>query len=124
MQHVQNFVRQQVLAGFAYGFDTRANASARLGNLFVGRARDAFLEIHQPRRNEHGMSVGIDEPGQNNLTLTVNLDDSLAILLEPGIAQRVFGVADGNNLPADTKDGSVFYDAEFAEFRAAAWARF
>ena len=39
----------------------------------------------------------------------------LRFFLQPGIAQRVFGFADRNNLPAEAEHGTVFDDAEFFE---------
>src|SRR5713101_8539078 len=49
----QHPLRQRRLTGLAYAFQARTNAAARLGNLFVASARDALLEINQPRFHEH-----------------------------------------------------------------------
>ena len=63
-----------------------------------------------------GMGVGIDEAGQHDLAFAVDLDDCLAILLQPGIAEGVFAFADGDNLSAEAEHGAVFDDAKFFEF--------
>ena len=59
---------------------------------------------------------------EDDFARTVNLSELAAVLLEPGIAQRVFAFAHGNNLASETKQGSVFDDAEFFELRSTAWA--
>ena len=69
------------------------------------------------------MSVRIDEAGKDYFARAIDLGDFLAILLEPGIAQGVFGRADGNDLPAEAQDRAIFDDAEFFEVGAAARAR-
>ena len=56
---------------------------------------------------KYRMRVRIDKTRQDDATAAVDLDDFLAILLQPRIAQRVFGAADGNNLAADAENGSV-----------------
>ena len=61
----------------------------------------------------------IHESGKNDLACTIDLDDPLAILLEPGVAQRIFALANGDNLASDAKHGGVLDDAEFAEFCSA-----
>ena len=58
----------------------------------------------------------IDKSGQHNFSRAVDLRDLLPIFLQPGIAQRIFGFSDGNNLAADAKHGAIFDDAEFPEF--------
>src|ERR1700733_8802592 len=57
----------------------------------------------------------IDKAGQNNFAGTVDLDNFLTILLQPGITQRIFGRANGNDLPAEAKDSSIPDDAEFSK---------
>ena len=42
--------------------------------------------------------MGVDEAGQNDLPRTIDFDDFPAILLEPGVAQCVFGLTHGDNL--------------------------
>ncbi len=59
------------------------------------------------------MGVRIDEARQNNFARAVDLDNFLAILLQPRIAQGVFSRPDGNDLPAETQDSAVFDDAKF-----------
>jgi hypothetical protein len=44
------------------------------------------------------MGVGIDEPWQDNFAGAVDFANFLSMTLDPGIAQRVFGSTDGNNL--------------------------
>jgi len=50
------------------------------------------------------------------LAFAIDLDDRLAILLEPGVAQCVLALADGNNLSPEAKDSGVFDNAEFLKF--------
>jgi hypothetical protein len=61
------------------------------------------------------MCVRIDETGEDDFARTVDLGDSLAILLQPGIAQGVFGRANRNDLPAEAQDSAIFDDAELFE---------
>src|SRR5580704_4401046 len=119
---MQNVFGQQLLPCLAHAFHARSDAAARFRNLLVGRACDALLKIHQTRYDESRMSVGVNKPGQDHLTFTVNLNDFLVILSDPEIAQSVFGLAHGNNLPADTKHSCIFDDAELDKFRTTAWS--
>ena len=66
--------------------------------------------------------MGIHEAGQDDFTGAVDLSDFLAVLLQPGIAQGVFGGADGNDLSAEAEDRAVFDDAEFVEVGTTAGA--
>ena len=66
--------------------------------------------------------MGIDEAGEHDTAGAVDFGYFLAILLEPGIAEGIFGLADGDDLAAETKDGGVFDDAEIGESGAAAGA--
>jgi hypothetical protein len=66
--------------------------------------------------------MGVHETGQNNLAGAVKFDNLLAMLPDPGIAQGVFGPAGGDDLLAHAQHRAVFDDAEFLEFRTAAWA--
>jgi hypothetical protein len=50
----------------------------------------------------------IDEAGKDDLAGTVDFDYFLTILLEPGIAESVFGLANGDDLAAQREDGSIF----------------
>ena len=52
----------------------------------------------------------IYESGQNYFAGAVNFDDFLAVLLQPGIAQRVFGLAGGNDFAAVFHDDIGFID--------------
>ena len=53
----------------------------------------------------------------------IDLIDLLAMLLNPGIAERLFGGANGDNLSADGENCGVFDDTEFIELRPATRAR-
>lgn len=64
----------------------------------------------------------IDESGEDNFARAVDLKNSLAVLLQPGIAQGIFSCADRNDLAAEAEDGAVFDDAEFFKAGTAAWA--
>ena len=66
----------------------------------------------------------VHESGQDDLSGAIDLDNFFAILLDPRIAQRVFGLADGDNLSADAQHRAVFDDAEFSEIGAAAGPEF
>ena len=68
------------------------------------------------------MSVGVDEPRQRYLADTVDFDQALAVLFNPGIAQRLAGGADRNNLSADTEHSSFLDDSELVKFRTASEA--
>jgi hypothetical protein len=57
------------------------------------------------------------------LPLAVNLDDFLAILPDPGVAQRVFASANRNNFPAGAEHGAALDDIELAQFRASSRTR-
>lgn len=64
--------------------------------------------------------MGIDETRKHNLSGTVDLDNLLAILQHPGIAQRGFRGACGNNLSADTQHRAIADEAKFFKFQAPA----
>ena len=59
--------------------------------------------------------MGIDESGQDNLAGAIDFDNLLAMLLDPGIAQGVFGLAGRNNLSTQAQHSAVLYDAKVAE---------
>jgi hypothetical protein len=59
------------------------------------------------------MCVGIYKSRENDFTRAVDLGDFLAILLQPGITEGVFGSADGNDFAPQGQNGSVFDDAKF-----------
>src|SRR5262249_19604383 len=108
------------LARLANGVDAGTNSATGFGNLFVGSTGDALLEIHQSRLHEHWMGVRIDEAGKNDLALTIDLLDALAVFLEPRVADRVLCFPDGNDLPAHAEHGGIFNDGKVAEVVAAA----
>jgi hypothetical protein len=64
--------------------------------------------------------MGIDKSGEDDFSRAIDLGDFFTILLQPGIAERVFGSANGNDFPAEAQDSAVFDDAELSEVRTAA----
>ena len=65
------------------------------------------------------MSMRIDEAGQDHASAAVDLRDSLAILLQPRIAQRIFCGANRDDLSPKTEHRSVLNDSEFGKGSAA-----
>ena len=65
----------------------------------------------------------IDKTRQDDFARAVDLDKFLTVPLQPGIAQRVFGLSDGNDLPAEAENGAILDDAEFFEVGTAAGSR-
>src|ERR1700683_3136805 len=100
-QGSENFLDQNALARRAHAFQARPNAAASRGDLFIRSALDAFLKIYQAWADENWMRVRIDEPGQNDFARAIDLDNLLMILFQPGIAQGIFGCANGNDLSAE-----------------------
>ena len=72
--------------------------------------------------HKYRVRMGIDKARQHHAPATVDFDDLLAILLQPGIAQSVFRGADRNDLASQAEHGSVFDDAEFGKGSAASRA--
>ena len=68
-------------AGLAHILQTRSDAASSSGDLFVRRAFDTLLEIHQARADKDWMRVRIHEPGQDNFASAIDLSNFLAILL-------------------------------------------
>lgn len=66
--------------------------------------------------------MGIDKARKDNSTRAIDLRYPLAILLQPGIAQRVFCAADGNDFAADAKNCCVLENPQFAEFSTSTWS--
>ena len=64
------------------------------------------------------MRVGIDKSREDDLSLTINLDNLLAILPDPGVAQRLFGIANRDNLPGDTQHRTIFDHGKFRQIEA------
>ncbi len=60
---------------------------------------------------EHRMGVGIDEAGKHHASATVDLDNLLAILLQPRIAKSVFCGANRDDLSGEAEHGSVLNDS-------------
>src|SRR5271156_4530253 len=111
--------RQRRLACLSHALNAGSDAASSFGNLFVAGARNPFLKIHQPRLGEYRMSMRIDEARQDHAPTAINLDDLLAILLQPWIAQRVFRCPDRNDLPAQTEDGRVMNNSKLGKGSAA-----
>jgi len=59
-----------------------------------------------------GVGVRIDEAGKDDAVAAIDLGDALAVLLDPRVAQRVFRLADGDDLAAEAEDGGVFNNAK------------
>jgi hypothetical protein len=110
-------------AGFSHSFDAGANASAGFGNLLVGRTRDSLFKINQAGVDEGGMRVGIDKPRQHDLTLTIDLKDSLAVVFQPRVAKSIFGFSDRNDFAAEAENSGIFNDVEFVKRCSATRAR-
>ena len=53
---------------------------------------------------ENGMSVRINEARQHHPAAAVDLPDLPAILLQPGIAQSVFGFANRDDFAAEAEN--------------------
>jgi hypothetical protein len=52
------------------------------------------------------------------LPFAIDLHDFLAIPLEPGVAEGVFGLSDRHDLPTQAQYRPIIEDAEFRQFRA------
>ena len=122
MQGIQHFVHQQFLAGLAHALEAGTNSAAGFRDLLVGRAGDALFKIHQPRSHENGMSMRVHESRQDHLAGAIDLDNFFSILPDPGIAQRVFSLAGGDNFLAHAQNCAILDDAEFLQVGAAARA--
>ena len=119
---LKNFLRQNTASLPCARLHARPDAAAGRGDLFIGSAFDALLKIHQPRTDKNRMGVRIDEAREDDFARAVDLENFLAIFLQPGITQSVFGRADGNNLTAEAQDSAIFDDAELLEVGTAARA--
>jgi hypothetical protein len=62
----------------------------------------------------------INKTRQNDFARAIDLENFLAILLQPGIAQGLFGRADGNDLPPQAQNSAVLDDAELPKVGTAA----
>ena len=60
------------------------------------------------------MSVGVHESRKHDLPLAVDLEDFLSVPLDPGIPQRIFCLADGDNLSRSAQYRAIFDDSQFA----------
>ena len=69
------------------------------------------------------MGMRVHESGQDYLSGAVNFHKLGAIFLEPGIAQSIFGLANGDNLAAEAEHRSVFEDGELFKIWSSARAR-
>jgi len=61
------------------------------------------------------MSVRIHEARKDDFACAVEFDELLAMLFDEGIAERVFGRADGNDFAAKAEDGGIGENAKIAE---------
>jgi hypothetical protein len=66
--------------------------------------------------------MGIHKSGSNYFAGAVDLDELLAMFLDPGIAEGVLGWADGDDLASQAEDGNVLEDAEVLKPVSAVWA--
>src|SRR6266567_4632725 len=114
---------QHVFCRLANRVQAGSDTAARGRNFFVGSAFDSLLEIYQPRADEDGVRVRIDETGEHDLASAIDLDDFAAMFFEPRIAQCFLSCADRNDLATEAQESAVFDDAEFLEVRGTAWAR-
>jgi hypothetical protein len=71
---------------------------------------------------ENRMSMRIDEARQDHASATIDLDDLLAILLQPRVAKSVFRSANRDDLPGNAEHGRVLNNSEFGKRSAAARA--
>ena len=114
-QSVQHVVHQQFHAGLPHSLEAGTNSSAGFRDLLIGRARDALLKIHQPRRHEHrdeyaNRQIREGPPALRNRSRQSFFDSSGS-----RIAQRVFGLAGGDNLLSHAQNRAILDDAEFAQ---------
>ena len=65
----------------------------------------------------------IDKAGEHDFVLAVDLNNFLAIFLQPGIAQCIFGRADGDDFPADAENRGIFDDTEIVRGQRRAGGR-
>ena len=103
--------------------DAGANPASGFSNLFVGRTRNAFLEINQPRGDKDRMSVGVNKTRRNHLIFAVDLDDVLAVFLKPSISETLLRGADRHNFAGIAENGGTFDNSEFFEIPPAARTR-
>ena len=57
-------------------------------------------------------------PGRTTLPAQSISVICLAVLLQPGVAQGIFGLADGDDFSAKAENRAIFDDAEFFERRS------
>ena len=69
------------------------------------------------------MRMRVDKSGQNHFAGAVDLDDLAAISLEPSVAQRVLGGADGDDFSAQAQHRAVLNDAKLFQVRPATRAK-
>ncbi len=67
--------------------------------------------------------MGVDKSWKNNFARTINLDNFLAVLSQPGIAKRIFGFAHRYDFADDAENGGILDDAKFFELVTATWSR-
>ena len=64
----------------------------------------------------------IHEPGKDDFTRAIDLVHSLAMFLQPGIAQSISYGSHRDNFPAQAQNRPIFDDAQFLQLRSAMWA--
>ena len=104
----EHVIGQRCARRFAHAFDAGADTASGLGDLLIGSAGNPLLEIRQPRRGKRRMSVGVDETGKNDFAGAVDLADLSTVLPDPGVAERVLGLAHGRNPAADAENRAAF----------------
>lgn len=122
MQGSQNLFCENSPACAADAFYARPDPAPGCCDFFIRNAFDALLKIDEPRADEDWMSVGIHKAGKDHFSCAVDFDNVLAILFQPGVAERGFGGADRNKFTAKAEDSAIFDDAEFFEAGPAARA--
>ena len=75
------------LCGLAHRGYAGADATASSGNLLIRSASDALFKIYKAGRDKSRMSVLINEAGQNNFPVAINLLQLALIFLEPRVTQ-------------------------------------
>ena len=65
--------------------------------------------------------MGIDEAGEDDFAGAIDFSDAPAVLFQPGIAESVFGGADGHNSATEAQNRAPFDDGEFFEIEATPW---
>ena len=67
----------------------------------------------------------IDKAGQHHAASTIDLDDLLAVALQPTIADRILRGPGRDDLPTDAENGSIFNNSQVGKIASTAgtWRR-